>query len=162
MKYKTNSIQTINCAWCGAQIQRYPSQITGTNTCSRKCQAQARSKKHNPNGYKKFIDTDGMSKNMTRINYKLNPTRMTPEVRAKLRKSQLGSGEGKSYEKTYGRHTHRVVMEEKLGRSLQPGEIVHHIDGNKRNNSPENLMVMTQSEHARLHYEQGDLRRKTL
>lgn len=53
-------------------------------------------------------------------------------------------------------------MEEKLGRSLQPGEIVHHIDGNKRNNSPENLMVMTQSEHARLHYEQGDLRRKTL
>ena len=161
MQYKTDSRQAIQCAWCGTTIYRSPSKITSKSTCSRKCQAQARSKKHNPKGFRQFVNTEGMSKNMTKLNYELNPTRMTPEVRAKIRKSRLGKGQGKSYEKTYGRHTHRVVMEEKLGRSLLSGEIVHHIDGNKRNNHPDNLTVMTQSEHARLHYEQGDFRRKT-
>ena len=32
-------------------------------------------------------------------------------------------------------------MEKKLGRYLQKNEVVHHIDGNPRNNSPENLVV---------------------
>jgi hypothetical protein len=38
-----------------------------------------------------------------------------------------------------------------LGRPLEPGEIVHHIDHDKRNNDPANLQVMTQAEHMRLH-----------
>jgi hypothetical protein len=42
-------------------------------------------------------------------------------------------------------------MENKLGRPLKKGEIVHHIDENKSNNSPENLMVMTQSQHIEMH-----------
>jgi hypothetical protein len=29
--------------------------------------------------------------------------------------------------------------------------VVHHIDGNGHNNNPDNLQVMTQSEHMRLH-----------
>ena len=77
---------------------------------------------------------------------------MTPEVRAKLRESRLGRGEGVTYTKTYGRHTHRVVAEQMLGRPLLKGEVVHHIDGNKRNNHPDNLMVFpSQSEHVRGH-----------
>lgn len=64
---------------------------------------------------------------------------------------QRGRGAGKTYRKLNGRHEHRVVMERVLGRALVPGEIVHHKDGNKRNNVPANLEVMTQSEHARLH-----------
>ena len=35
--------------------------------------------------------------------------------------------------------THRIVMHDKLGRDLEPGEVVHHIDGNIRNNDPDNL-----------------------
>jgi hypothetical protein len=46
---------------------------------------------------------------------------------------------------------HQVLMEKQLGRKLVKGEIVHHKDGNKRNNSIENLELMTQSEHAKLH-----------
>lgn len=46
---------------------------------------------------------------------------------------------------------HRLVVEHQLGRPLDRGEVIHHIDGNKHNNSPENLRVMSQSEHARLH-----------
>jgi HNH endonuclease len=36
---------------------------------------------------------------------------------------------------------HRVVMEQKLGRLLQRGEVVHHLDGNRANNHPDNLEV---------------------
>lgn len=46
---------------------------------------------------------------------------------------------------------HRVVAERSLGRPLQADEIVHHRDGDKGNNAPSNLEVMSQREHARLH-----------
>ena len=87
------------------------------------------------------------------MNRLMNPYRMTPEIRKKLRESRLGQGEGKTYSKTFGRHTHRIVAEQILGRPLKPGEVVHHIDGNKRNNDPSNLQVLaSQAEHARLHF----------
>jgi hypothetical protein len=49
---------------------------------------------------------------------------------------------------------HRIVMENELNRLLTENEIVHHIDGNKFNNSVENLEVMNNREHARLHAHQ--------
>lgn len=160
MKSPTSNRQKLECPWCGTTFYRHPSQITGKNTCSRKCQAESRTRVLNPDGYKDFIDTTGMSKNMTRINRRLNPARMTPEVRAKIRAALVGTGEGKTYEKNYGRHTHRVVAEQKIGRPLRRGEVVHHIDGNKRNNHPDNLEVMTQAEHIELHRKRGDLKRR--
>ena len=42
---------------------------------------------------------------------------------------------------------HRFVMEQVLGRFLQKTEIVHHLDGNKQNNQPENLVVMEKIRH---------------
>lgn len=48
-------------------------------------------------------------------------------------------------------HLHRVIMENKLGRILEHDEVVHHIDGNGKNNNEENLQLMTRSEHQSLH-----------
>lgn len=120
------------CEECGKIVEMPPSQYKRSkhHFCSRQC-------------------------HMKSMNRELNPTRMTPEVRMKLRVSRLGKGKGKCYEKTFGKHTHRIVAEQILGRPLEVGEIVHHIDGNKRNNDPSNLMVMTQSEHCRLHFKKG-------
>jgi hypothetical protein len=50
--------------------------------------------------------------------------------------------------KDSGKYVHRCVEEKKLGRKLRTGEVVHHIDGNPLNNSPNNLKVYpNQSTH---------------
>lgn len=46
---------------------------------------------------------------------------------------------------------HRLVAEEVLGRELGYDEVVHHKNGIKTDNSPENLEVMSVSEHRRVH-----------
>ena len=46
---------------------------------------------------------------------------------------------------------HRLVMEDKLKRWLLPTEVVHHKDGNKKNNSIENLELFSKnSEHLKV------------
>lgn len=57
------------------------------------------------------------------------------------------------------RLVHQVIAEWTIGRKIKSGEHVHHIDGNKLNNSPENLQVLTAREHAILH---NDDRKKGL
>lgn len=51
---------------------------------------------------------------------------------------------------------HRYIAEQMVGRKLTFNEVVHHIDGNKRNNSPENLQIMTRAEHAKIHSKELD------
>lgn len=77
------------------------------------------------------------------------------EYRKRQADSLRGRGSGKGYTKINGVHEHRLVAEKMLGRPLEPVEIVHHIDGDKRNNNPDNLKVMTQSDHIREHLLRG-------
>lgn len=62
-------------------------------------------------------------------------------------------GVAMSYPRIYNRQTrqmdylHRRVASQKLGRDLNPGEVVHHINGIKSDARPENLMVLNAGEH---------------
>ena len=46
----------------------------------------------------------------------------------------------------------RLVMEKKIGRYLDKKEIIHHINGIKNDDRPENLIILTNSEHLSLHH----------
>lgn len=50
---------------------------------------------------------------------------------------------------------HRVVMEIHIGRFLLQDEIVHHKNGDKKDNRIENLVIVTRAEHINLHRKQG-------
>lgn len=68
-----------------------------------------------------------------------------------------------TYLKEGGRHIHILVAEKALKRSLNKGEIVHHIDENRKNNNIENLAVLpSQSIHAKVHFGNYDFEKYKL
>lgn len=88
------------------------------------------------------------------------------ETRKKIGDSQRGDG---TYHNASGRFVqvgidhpmadangwvadYRLILADHLGRMLSSDEHVHHIDCDRQNNSIENLVVVTQSQHARIHW----------
>ena len=54
--------------------------------------------------------------------------------------------------KDSGKLVHRWSAEKRIKRKLKPGEVVHHIDRDKRNNSTGNLWVFkNQAQHDNIH-----------
>jgi hypothetical protein len=63
------------------------------------------------------------------------------------------------YQRVY---LHRVVAEQKLGRPLKKGEIVHHLDGDPTNNHPDNLEVCSSASVHRRHHRRSNLDKLTV
>lgn len=144
------------CDWCGKEFERQECYMKGKkhSFCSRQCLWNFSNRSKNPDGYARLKDYTGMSRHMTKLNREMNPERMNPDTRAKLREAHLGKGECRGYSKIYGRRAHRVVMEQILGRPLRPEEVVHHRDFNRYNNAPENLQLFeNQAAHTKFHAE---------
>lgn len=69
---------------------------------------------------------------------------------------QVASRDGLSYvqvkcEDGKWRYQHRVLMEAHLGRKLERYEHVHHVNGDTADNRIENLQVLRDTEHSKLH-----------
>jgi HNH endonuclease len=47
--------------------------------------------------------------------------------------------------------THKRVAEKLVGGSIFPGREVHHIDGDKTNNRPSNLTIVSKAKHRVIH-----------
>lgn len=54
--------------------------------------------------------------------------------------------------KEYGRREHILLVEKALGKAMPVGAVVHHVDGDSKNNAPSNLVVcQNEAYHSLLH-----------
>jgi hypothetical protein len=130
-------ITKMTCDCCGVTFSKRTTQINKHNFCCRN-----HFYRWNAERISNYNSTDNP----------MNKPGGVMESRLRRGEALRGCGEKKTYRKFLGTHEHRRVAESTLGRPLRKGEVVHHIDGDKFNNAPENLLVMpSQAEHARLH-----------
>lgn len=160
---------TVACHHCQKPIETYPSRASRTKFCSRACYAawlseNQRGDRHPMHGRRHRPES---------------LARMSEEKRATARRGSdsptwkggthisrgyvmvaltaLPADEQTIFEPMATRSSgrvipeHRLVMARRLGRPLRPSEVVHHKNGVKTDNRPENLEITGNDDHKRQH-----------
>ena len=129
----------VQCFRCGKEIRIHPSDKSEKHFCGQECRLAWLSEH-----VREEVNVPGhtaghKAKHLSELNRRRNPLlALEPDTAAR------GS---------YDTKKHRKIMEGILGRKLRPDEDVHHINGRHNDNRPENLMVMSHSEHLKLHWQ---------
>ena len=118
---------TVYCVICGAEIERRrPHRM---NFCS----AEHRNLWMSENVDFSKLSKKHKAKNLTELNLKRNPLcHIADRGKADSRRA-------------------REAASAYIGRPIEAGEVVHHINGNAEDNRPENLLVMPDRQHRQLH-----------
>lgn len=159
-------VPNIPCDHCGKMFYRPPSQVGAQKYCSQTCGARSR-----PAPTREFncetCGTPVVRKASRRGAYRfcsLQCRRVRTEDRILVGEYwhvRVGLEDAKTHHARPHRKRatrpwiaeHIVLAERALGRPLRKGEVVHHINCDKRDNSRGNLMVCTRAYHAWLHGE---------
>ena len=114
-----NATVTLPCERCGVDVTRVKSRVRGATYCSRSCQYA-----HRRELGKRFVNSSGYIVVGVPADYP-----------------------GAKKNGTYGQILeHRKVMQEVIGRPLIGAENVHHINGVRTDNRPENLELWSNSQ----------------
>jgi hypothetical protein len=125
-KYQARNSVSAPCGWCGKEMVMSPFRATIQKFCSWQCQREGRrtnaiDKIHN--GRRARVDDDGYV-------YVWEP-------------DHPNAHDGWMAE-------HRLIVEAVIGRYLVSNEHVHHINGVKDDNTPQNLIPISPSEHRKI------------
>lgn len=125
----------VRCDWCGKAFYKPLSTMRQeANLCSAACRNLWLGRRNVAVMNKPGHSKGHKAPHLSRLNVKRNPAACLA-----VNPSRVPS------------RRYRKIAEKKIGRKLRSDEVVHHINGNRSDNRPENLLVMTRSEHSRLH-----------
>lgn len=153
---KENNPNMRTCPVCGTKFYKQPSHIgkNGIAVCSAKCwgkfvtQTGLYDKEKNPNWGNR-----GINNPLWKGDIKISPYGYRL---IKYPEHPFANCDGYVFEHRMVVESHLLTTENSIEidgkRYLSPEYIVHHIDGNRLNNSPDNLSVMRRDEHTKMHH----------
>jgi len=160
----SNRVATMEpCTQCGRMFRKYPS-TPNRKYCSISCGITARNLTDQNPAYHRDVSGENNPMFGKGMVGEANPMfGKTKDKAPRWKEGRHLRRDGYSYVVVHDDHPHpsyvkpsgtkyllehRHVMEQSLGRYLEPGEVVHHRDGNTSNNSIDNLQLFaSQSEH---------------